>query len=80
MQRLRMALMELCASSSAELVDHGVRVSKPSPRSHRRSLAQSGERRGRRGVAAIPLVDPSERQAAAFSVARLCSANKAMFK
>ena len=31
----------------------------PSPRSHRRSFAQSGERRGRRGAAAIPLVNLS---------------------
>ena len=37
---------------------------KPSPRSHRRSLARSdriGERRWRRGVASIPLVNLSER-------------------
>src|ERR1700758_3132714 len=33
---------------------------KPSPRSHRRSLARWGERRWRRGVAGIPLVDLSE--------------------
>src|SRR5246500_4349441 len=32
---------------------------KPSPRSHRRSLARSGERRGRQGAAAIPLVNLS---------------------
>src|SRR5246127_3171536 len=31
----------------------------PSPRSHRRSLARSGERRGRQGAAAIPLVNLS---------------------
>src|SRR5580693_5155842 len=33
---------------------------KPSPRSHRRSLTQHGERRWRRGMAGIPLVNPSE--------------------
>jgi hypothetical protein len=33
---------------------------KPSPRSHRRSLAPGGERWWRRGVAGIPLVDLSE--------------------
>ena len=33
---------------------------KPSPRSHRRSLTRCGERRWRRGVAGIPLVDLSE--------------------
>src|SRR5215471_6833582 len=31
----------------------------PSPRSHRRSLVRSGERRGRQGAAAIPLVNLS---------------------
>ena len=31
----------------------------PSPRSHRRSLAQWGERRWRRGAATIPLVNQS---------------------
>src|SRR4029077_1934399 len=31
----------------------------PFPRSHRRSLAQFGERRGRQGAAAIPLVNLS---------------------
>src|SRR6516162_759954 len=34
---------------------------KPSPRSHRRSFTRCGERRWRRGVAGIPLVDLSER-------------------
>src|ERR1700730_14258332 len=33
---------------------------KPSPRSHRRSLARCGERRWRRGMAYIPLVNLSE--------------------
>src|SRR5215475_9627180 len=33
---------------------------RPSLWSHRRSLTQHGERRWRRGMAAIPLVNPSE--------------------
>ena len=48
---------------------------------HRRSLAQTGERGGRRGVvASIPLVDLSEPQAAVFNLSRCASFRNAMLR
>src|SRR5262249_15217809 len=46
---------------------------KPSPRSHRRSLARWGERRWRRVVAGIPLVDLGEHLSGIGSDPRLIS-------
>src|SRR3974390_2382577 len=68
------ALARPFSISSFRLADLGGKANsdfwdqlKPSPRSHRRSLARTGERRGRQGAGAIPLVNLSVFiQAAAF--------------
>jgi hypothetical protein len=54
-----------------------VGIWKPSPRSHRRSLACQGERRWRRGMAAIPLVDQSEQRPVASSALPLAHGHSA---
>ena len=60
------ALARPFSISSFRLADLGGKANycfreqlEPSPRSHRRSLAQWGERRWRRGAATIPLVNQS---------------------